>query len=279
MTGHSKVHHGVPADSLTRLKPQKLGRHYHKIPHYIKEITHKHPRIISDYFLRHYRINLDLHNVEVSEQREQPPECVYRSPLGKVGFAIDRGLLSEALECYYGGTSLPGQDLAPISTSEQRLRNRLGVELTHLFARSLLAGDTFGPLDSHDDAYEPPQWEYIAEFAYSSHRSGALASIFLYLDHQLVDELTRRISGPPPPALSVNPIDNIKQLPVRLDCVLAIARLPLGQVLQLAVGDILVLRLLERVDVRINQERLFHGAIFESDGRLSLTSLQSAKKP
>ncbi|MBM7059152.1 FliM/FliN family flagellar motor switch protein [Pseudomonas sp. UL073] len=279
MTGHSKVHHGVPADSLTRLKPQKLGRHYHKIPQYIREIASKHPRNISDYFLRNYRINLELTKVEVHEQREATAECIYRCALGKVGFAIDRPLLTEALECYYGGTSLPSHDTPPISTSEQRMRSRLGMDITQIFARSLLSGATFGTLHPHDNDYEIVQWEYIAEFHYSSHISGGRSSIFIYLDAQLVDELTSRLANPQPTRLNGSPANHLKHLPVRLDCVVAALQMPLAQVLGLRAGDILPMRLLERCEVQVNQQKLFRGSIFEEDGALYLTSLESVKSP
>lgn len=279
MTGHSKVHHRVPAENLTRLKPQKLGRHYHKIPQYIKEIASKYPRIIGDYFLRNYRINLELHKVEVLEERESAPDCIYKSTLGKVGFAIDRPLLTEALECYYGGTGLPSHDAPPISTSEQRMRNRLGIDITQIFARALLSGSTFGNLAPHENDFDPAVWEYVAEFKYISHLTGNQSSIFLYLDNQLVDELTARLSGPVSSNLSGDPSRHIQHLPVRLECVVAALQMPLSQVLALQLGDILMVRLLERTEVRINQQRLFRGTIFEDDGSLFLTSLESVKNP
>lgn len=150
MTGNSKVHHGVPAQSLTVLKPQKLGRHHHKIPQFIKEITNKNPRLMGDYFLRNYRISLELSKVDVQEPDNKSPDIIYRSPIGKVGFSIDRALLTEALECYYGGTIVPNQDTPPLSSSEHRMRNRLGLDLTYIFARSILAGETFGQLERYE---------------------------------------------------------------------------------------------------------------------------------
>lgn len=279
MTGNSKVHHGVPAESLTRLKPQKLGRHYHKIPQYIREIAIKHPRNISDYFLRNYRINLELTKVDVHEQREHAAECIYRCALGKVGFAIDRLLLTEALECYYGGTSLPSHDAPPISTSEQRMRTRLGADIAQIFARSLLSGATFGELQAHDNDYEIVQWEYVAEFHYTSHITGGRSSIYIYLDAQLVDELTSRLASAQPSRLNGNPSQHLKHLPVRLDCVVAALQMPLAQVLALRAGDVLPVRLLERCEVQVNQQKLFRGAIFEEDGALYLTSLESVKNP
>ncbi|NIM31950.1 MAG: hypothetical protein GTN60_11610 [Pseudomonas stutzeri] len=275
MTGNVKVHHGVPAQSLTVLKPQKLGRHHHKIPQYIKESTNKNPRLIGDYFLRNYRINLELNRIDVQEERGEEPDCIYRSAMGKVGFSIDRALLTEALECYYGGTVIASQDTPPISTSEQRMRNRLGMDITDIFARSILSGDTFGKLDSYRNDYEETSWEYVAEYEYISHITGSRSSIYLYLDTELVDELTSRLAGPAMPRLPGNPIDHIKHLPVRLDCVVAAAQMPLAQVLALQLDDILMLRPLDRYEVRINQQKLFRGTIFEEDGALFLTSLES----
>ncbi|MCP8462742.1 FliM/FliN family flagellar motor switch protein [Pseudomonas sp. ZM23] len=279
MTGKTKVHQGVPADSLIRLKPQKLGRHYHKIPQYIKEISGKYPRIISDYFLRNYRINLELDRLDVHEELPRELECLFDSPLGKLGFAMDRALLTEVIECYYGGTVVPNRDTPPISTSEQRMLDRLGLDVVDLFGRALLAGESVGRLQQIDPTYEEVQWEYVAEFSYTSHLTGTRSSIYLYLDNPLVDELTRRLAGPPPPRLTGNPVEHIMHLPLRLDCVIAAARMPLSQVLGLAPGDVLLIRPLDRVEVRINQQKLFRGAIFEDDGTLFLSSLESVKNP
>ncbi|WP_429211966.1 FliM/FliN family flagellar motor C-terminal domain-containing protein [Metapseudomonas resinovorans] len=245
----------------------------------MKKAAKKYPRIISDYFLRGYRINLELNKVDVLEHPPRPAECIYRSPLGKVGFTIDRALLAEALECYYGGTSQPSHEETPISTSEQRMRERLGQDISRIFGRTLLAGSGFGELERFDNAYEETLWEYVAELRYTSHLTSTASSLFIYLDAELTDQLTGLIKGPPAPRMADDPLDNIKHLPVRLDCVLAQARMSLGQVLGLQVGDILTLRLKERVDVRVNQQPLFRGAIYEDDGTLFLTSIESVKTP
>ncbi|WAD25105.1 FliM/FliN family flagellar motor switch protein [Pseudomonadaceae bacterium T75] len=277
MSGNSKVHHGLPAQSLTVLKPQKLGRHHHKIPQFIKETINKNPRLIGDYFLRNYRISLELSKVDVQEANNKAPDCIYRSPMGKVGFSIDRALLTEALECYYGGTLVPSQEAPPISTSEQRMRNRLGLDLTYIFARSILGGETFGALERYENDYEETDWEFVAEFEYISHLTDSRSSVFIHLDTDLVDELTNHLAGPPPERLSGNPVDHIKHLPVRLDCVIASVRMPLSQILGLQLDDILMVRPLDRYEVRINQQKLFRGTVFEEDGALFLTSLESVK--
>ncbi|GAB6390385.1 FliM/FliN family flagellar motor switch protein [Stutzerimonas marianensis] len=277
MSGNSKVHHGVPAQSLTVLKPQKLGRHHHKIPQFIKESTNKNPRLMGDYFLRNYRISLELCRVDVQEAGEQTPDCIYRSPMGKVGFSIDRALLTEALECYYGGTVVPNQDTPPLSTSEHRMRHRLGLDLSYIFARSILSGETFGPLEQYENDYEEITWEYVAQFEYISHLTQSRSSIFIYLDAELVDELTLRLAGPLPARLPGNPLDHIQHLPVRLDCVVASVQMPLSQVLALQLNDVLMVRPLDRYEVRINQQKLFRGTVFEEDGALFLTSLESVK--
>jgi flagellar motor switch protein FliM len=151
------------------------------------------------------------------------------------------------------------------------------MDVAQIFAQALLAGETFGDLKAWDNAYEETQWEYVAEFQYHSHITKRDASLFIYLDTQLVDELTSRMSSPAPTPSGINPINQIIHLPVRLNCVLAALQMPLAQVLKLSPGDIVMMRMRERCDVQINQEKLFRGALFEEDGALFLTSLESVK--
>lgn len=279
MIGNSKVHHGVPADALVKLKPHKLGRHYHKVPQFISEAANKYPRLIGDYFLRNFRINLELQGVSVSEQIASEPDCLFRSELGKIGFSISRPLLAEALECYYGGTTLPSHEATPISTSEQRMRDRLGRDIAEIFGRVIMAGTSLGQLEAHDNAYDQPLWEYLVEFSLTSHLTSTTASLFIYLDNQLADLLTSKMALPGRSQPAGDPLSNIKRLPVRLECVLASVQMSLADVLALQPDDILMIRMHERCDVRINQQKLFRGAIFEDDGALCLTSLESVKSP
>lgn len=280
IAGKSKVQHGVSPTTLVRLKPQKLGRHYHKVPQYVGETINKYPRLVSDYFLRNFRINLESGQASVHEQITIEPECLFRCRLGKLGFAIDRGLLAEALECYYGGVKVRTKEgTPPVSTSEQRLRDRLGHDITAIVAHALLAGGETGALESYDDTYDRPQWEHVIEYTLSSHLSGTIASLYVFLDNQLCNALTTRLVGETALITRGNSDDKIKRLPVRLECVLASAQLPLAQVMALQPGDVLPIRLRERCQVRISRHALFTGAVLENGGTLCLTSLESVSTP
>lgn len=277
MTGNKKVLIGVPEESLVRLKPQKLGRNYHTVPAHIKELSSKRPQIFADYFHKTYRTALEPHAVIVHEHRQFPAARVYQSPLGQVGFAIDRALLSEVMECYYGGATLANREGAPVTSSEQRMLTRLGTDAANLFARLLLAGETFGELTSYENSFEETQWEYVAEFSFTSQATEKRSSIFIYLDSPLVDVLTSRLTKPAASAPVSRGENPIKSLPVRLNCVVAAMELPLADVLKLRTGDILSVRLLDHCDVEISQQKLFRGHIYEDDGALLLTSLESVK--
>lgn len=279
MTGNSKVHHGVPADHLVRLKPQKLGRHHHKIPQMIRELSSKHPRVISDYFLRHYRINLELIGTQIHEQPPQPIQYVYRGAMGKVGFSIERSFLNEALECYYGGQLMPTHEEQPVSSSEQRLCARIGLDVAEIFTRTLLSGNTTQALSEHDDSYDQANWEYVAEYQYLSHLTGQRGSLYLALDTQLVDELTSHLASPVTSRSGASARQLAEQLPVRLDCVIASLKMPLSEVLALRPNDVVMMRLQEPCEVHINQQKLFRGSVFEEDGALFLTALESVKTP
>lgn len=286
MTGNMKVHHKMAVDQVTRLKPHKLGRHIHKIPQYIRDLINKHPRVISDYFLRNYRVNIELERVTVHELHSLDADNLFQCELGKVGFAMDRSLLAEVLECYYGGTGMPGSSKAlsadkeePISQSEQRMRNRLGMDVAQIFARTLLGGESFGKLQNYDNAYEEVEWEYVAELHYHSHITGVDSSIFIYLDTHLADELTERLVPPSraPMELPLDTEELLLQLPVRLTCVIGAAQIPLQQTLSLKPGDVIPIRMRDRCEVAVNQQKLFRGAVFEDDGSLFLTSLEMVK--
>ncbi|WP_150301530.1 FliM/FliN family flagellar motor switch protein [Pseudomonas profundi] len=277
MIGNLKVQHSVPPDSLVRLKPHKLGRHYHKVPEHLTEAANKYPRVIVDYFLRNLRVHLEQKSITVTETVFAEPDCVFRSALGRVGFSIDRPLLSDILESYYGGISVPKSDNAPISTSEERMRERLGRDIAGIFGRAMLAGNSLGPLDTYDNAYDQPEWDYQIEFVFENHVTSACASLRLYLDHELSDLLTSRMAAPGSQHRAVDPMKNIKRLPVRMECVIASVQMQLADVLALQPDDIVMIRMPERCDVKIAQQKLFRGAIFEDDGSLCLTSLESVK--
>lgn len=279
MIGHKKVQHRVPAEALTFLKPQKIGRYYHKVPAYIKELKGKYPKVISDYVLTHYRINIELCDVRVQEHFSDVPECRYHSAIGKIGFSVERPLLAELLESYYGGTRRPSEKAPPVSASENRMRERLGIDISKICAQIMLGGTPLQHIDASVSAYEEIHWGYRVELVYRSQASATESSICLYLDTLVVDELTRRLTDAHPATTAEPTTQRIHDLPVRLDCILASTQIPLSSVLDLRVGDILLMRLLDRCEVHINKQKLFHGAISESDGSLFLTSLESVKSP
>ena len=277
MTGYKKIQYQASAEPLIRLKPEKLGRYYHKVPVYIKEVAGKYPKAISDYFLSTYRINSDLRNVYVHETFQHTPQCPYNTGVGKIGFSIDRHLLAELLESYYGGSTPPTQDEPPVSASENRMRMRLGVDISNICARLLMGGEPLGHIDTYVSSYEEIKWGYCVEFVFFSHATQVESALYLYLDAHVIDEMTRRLSDIRPKPQTEHPGHRIAQLPVQLDCVLARAQLPLSSVLALKIDVILMVRLLDRCEVHIKQQKLFHGAISEDNGALFLTSLDSAK--
>lgn len=277
MIGISKVQHGVPPDALVKLKPHKLGRHYHKVPQYIAEVLNKYPRMIGDYFLRNFRVHLEQKSIAVDETVLVDPDCVFRSALGKVGFSIDRALLAEVLEGYYGGVNVPGSELSPVSTSEERMRDRLGRDISELFCRAILGGASLGKLEAYDNAYDRPSWDYRVELAFQNHVTSGISSMHMYLDQQVADVLISKMAGPGAPSTTCDPLENIKRLPVRMECIVASMQMMLADVLALRPDDIVMVRMQDRCDVRIAQQKLFRGAIFESDGSLCLTSLESVK--
>lgn len=279
MSGHKKVFHQVPAEQLTFLQLQKLGRHQHKLPNHLKKLCGQYPKVISDYFLRHLRIAIELRDITVHEQLEPGAECSFRTSLGKIGFAIDRTLMAEVLECYYGGVSPLGQADQPVSSSEERMNERLGAALAQICLRMLFGPGSPESLELVANAYEQSQWEYRLALTFVSPASGTQSMLHFHLDGQLVNELTQRMTAPTHSAPTHRPARLIRQVPVRLNCVLVNEQLSLARAMALRPGDILLVRLPARCDVRINQQKLFQASICERDGSLLATSLVSVKTP
>ncbi|WP_220347753.1 FliM/FliN family flagellar motor switch protein [Alkalilimnicola ehrlichii] len=227
--------------------------------------------------MRNYRINIKPQGVNIDAVEGEVADLIYRCAYGKVGFSIDRVLLTEALESYFGSPTLNSEDTPPVSASEQRLRKRLGVEVIDIFARAMLAGDTFGELTQHDNSYEEVAWEYVARFRYQSQNTGRASTIAIYLDADLVDVLIHRFAQPITNSGRGKPIDNLLHLPVQVDCVVASWQMPLAQILGLAPGDVVAVRPFDRYEVRINRQECFTGLICEAEGALYLTSLETVK--
>ena len=134
-----------------------------------------------------------------------------------MGFSLDRPLLAELLERYYGGISPTGQNDPPISASETRLLARMGVDLCRLCARMLTGGTPLQHIDDAVSTYEEIHWGYCVEFVFGHLAAGAEASVYLFLDTHAVDELTRHLSEPAPPPSAQPDEQRISQLPVRLN--------------------------------------------------------------
>lgn len=257
-----------------RLRPDKLGRPYHKVPQQIFEAAQKYPTLITDYFSRKYRINLTHEGLTVDVAAGQSVELIYTCAYGKLGFSISRALLTEALEFYFGGNAPPDDEIPPVSASEQRLRKRLAVDIINLFGRAMLSGETFGELSEHDNNYEEVTWEYAARFRYQSQNTGRSSDLVVFLDADLVDALIHRFAPPLHQSSHAKAIKELGELPVRLDCVITRFQMPLTDVLSLVPGDVIMARPMERSEVRINRQECFTGTVCESDDTLYLTSLE-----
>src|SRR5690606_41240119 len=124
-----------------------------------------------------------------------------------------------------------------------------------------------------ENAYDLPEWDYQIHFPFADRTS----FLRLYLDHQIGDLLTSKMAPTATSAQAADPLESIKRLPVRMDCIIASLEMSLGEVLALQPGDIMMIRMQERCGVRIAQQRFFRGAVLEQGGGPGLTSLYSSK--
>ncbi|EIS35120.1 hypothetical protein YPPY54_0883, partial [Yersinia pestis PY-54] len=99
---------------------------------------------ISLYFLKKYRINITLDDIKFQTNCSHKNAKMLTSQMGNIAFDIDRLLLLNILNDYYGlsqekyglsqekKTTTTGK-LSPLTKTEERLKNKLGLEITDLF--------------------------------------------------------------------------------------------------------------------------------------------------
>lgn len=276
--GSLKVRHQVAREGLAFLRPEKLGRHYHGAAQRISEAFAKQPRVLEDYFVRQYRIALECAGVTLHDQPPRAAEYHYQSSLGRLGFSADRQLLVDLLESYYGGAPLPESNPVAPTASEQRLGERLGLELLQLTGRLLLGDLGLGRVAPRLSPDQEP-WEYTLELAIGNPANGNRGVLLIYLDAEVIDTIIRNLPREERGANVQAPPIAITALPVAINCVLVRLRMPLAQALTLKVDDVLPVRLAERCDVCINQRPLFTGSLAQHAGALVLKSLESANRP
>lgn len=276
-----KIYSKDQVSDIIKLDIDKLGRPYHKVPKIISSYFDFFDAKLSVYFLKKYRVNIALKDIKFSMDCHHKNAEIFAVQSGNVGFDIDRTLLLDILHDYYGlsresggavkGSGKLSADLKAIPTkTEERLRNKLGLELTGL----ILNHEGFGPaLDIKND-YSTiiNQWTYRLTFVLEGYDKGGF---YIFLDSTNVDRVLAVLRNHHQDEVrAVNEVSSVQlekminTLPVKLTGKMVSVNLTLAELMEFQEGDVIPVSLAERVPLFIGKEPIFSAVIAEERGKL-----------
>ncbi|WP_242658886.1 FliM/FliN family flagellar motor switch protein [Enterobacter genomosp. O] len=236
---------------------------------------------LSIYFLKKLRVNAALESMTFVIDKHYKNAQIFSTPYGNIGFVIDRILLLNVLHDYYGLSKdtnhiAPDESL-PVTKTEERLKSKLGQELTSL----IICKETFGEeLDIRVDYSSViNQWVWGITFTLAGYSHG---SFTVLLDNHHVDQMLATLRAPDGSARAVEQSMSLSpaqierlfdSLPLKLTGRLASLNLTVAQIADIKPGDIIPIALNEPVPVFIGKEQIFEAAIAEDRSKLFLCDI------
>ncbi|WP_145500250.1 FliM/FliN family flagellar motor switch protein [Yersinia bercovieri] len=272
-----RVYNSDSLPDILALDINKLGRPYHKIPKIVGDYFAVIETEISLYFLRKYRINITLSDIKFKSDCSYKNTQVLISQIGHIGFDIDRALLLNILNDYYGLTkekniTSPVGD-SPITKTEERLKNKLSLEITELILNQPVFGEPLAIKNSNSTPIM--NWSYRMDFWLKDFEN---CGFTLLIDLPHVDRLLNTLKTKQKEenkklqTLSSKQFDLlISKLPVQLTSQLSCSELTFSELIELREGDIIFATLPERFPVLIGKQHLFNAVVTESRGKLFLS--------
>ena len=275
------------------LDPRTLGRPVHRIEAFNQRFKADLDDVFTGSLNRRYRAGFRVESVSTSKEPSTSADSArwqaWSSSAGRISFSVERSVLLSVLHYRYGlpsanalseGGTVHLSD-TPETATETRLAESLGLQLAGVLARCI---DTL-----HDQALvaepvaftlvpgaarQPVGWIITVTIREPSHAVDG--TLRLCLDDAWVARLLRQLT----PQREHKPVSQatgspLPALPVTLVARLLEKELPLGQVLDLRVGDLIPVHV-GPADVLVDQARLFQATVAEHQGKLCLTSFDDA---
>ncbi|KMK19908.1 flagellar motor switch protein FliM [Pluralibacter gergoviae] len=274
-----RIHQRDSLPELVKIETSQLGRPWHKLPKLMNDSFDILDTRLSIYFLKKLRVNAALKSMTFAIDRHCKNALIFSTRYGNIAFIIDRILLLNILHDYYG-LSKESQRVAPdvhmpVTKTEERLKNKLGQELTGLVINKETFGETLEI--KNDYLTVKSQWAWSVTFTLEGYDYGSFS---ILLDSHHVDQMLATLRTPD--AGSIRRSDNLSQkqmdalfntLPLKLQGKLASLNLTVAQLADVKPGDIIPINLNDPLPVFIGKEQIFDAAIAEDRGRLFLCDI------
>ncbi|CFQ98050.1 flagellar motor switch protein [Yersinia frederiksenii] len=272
-----RVHKNDSILKVMTLDINKLGRPYHKIPKIVGDYFSVIENNISLYFLKKYRINIALTDIKFETDCSYKNATTLSSQVGDVAFDIDRTLLLNILNDYYGLTkeknTISNVDNSPITQTEERLKNKLSIEIAELILNQPVFGESL--IIQNNNAAPITYWSYRMDFWLKGYETCGF-TLLIDLPHveRFLNTLNHEHRGESKKTqtLSMTQFDLlVRKLPIRLTSQLYLSELTFSELMALQEGDIISATLPESFPIFIGKEPLFSAVVTESRGKLFLS--------
>lgn len=274
MQNKIRIYNKDSLPELTELKANKLGRPWHKVPQIFNERFDLIDAHISIYFLKKFRVNISLNKMHFEMDSFQKYSQIMSTRLGNIAFQIERPLLLNILHDYYGlakESMEPAEIIsAPVTKTEERLKNKLGLELAEFILNDTLFSE---PLDIKND-YNAliGHWSYRITFALEGYQDGNFS---LLLDGHHIDALLAALCSSQdtlarkPENFTTRQLETmVSTLPLQLTGHLASVAMTVAQLSELKTGDVLPISLPDCFPLHVGSQPLFNAVVSEDRGRL-----------
>ncbi|HEX6736137.1 MAG TPA: FliM/FliN family flagellar motor C-terminal domain-containing protein [Azonexus sp.] len=270
------------------LDPRTLGRPVHLLDAFAAQLREDLAELFRTGLNRRYQADFQVTGLSIDAAGAGAPPGRwqgYATPAGRLACALDRILVLSALVYRYGlngdGASPAA---APETATEERLATMLGRQLADLLAARIASG-----LDAGDGepaaasattplgAVTAPRCACLIKATIHERTHRIEGHIYLAVDDAGLSQLLRSLATTqrrrPSPVASV-PLAG--RLNFKLVARLLQRDLPLGELLDLKVGDVIPVSL-RAADVLIDDSRLMTATVAEHKGKLCLTSFEDVK--
>lgn len=284
-----RIHQQDNLPELVKLDVSKLGRPWHKLPKVMNDSFDILDARLSIYFLKKLRVNAALESMTFAIDQNYKNAQIFSTPYGNIAFVIDRILLLNILHDYYGlskdSSHIEPDESLPITKTEERLKSKLGQELTSL----IICKETFGEDLEIKVDYSTVinQWAWCITFTLEGYSHG---SFTVLLDNPHIDQMLAALRSPDNStsgveknvSLSPAQIERLfDSLPLKLDGRLASLNLTVAQIADIKPGDIIPIAINDPLPVFIGKEQIFEATIAEDRSKLFLCDIhdKTTEKP
>lgn len=267
---------------VIRLEVNRLGRPYHRLPDVFNSKFDIIDLRLGNWFLKKHRANIQLKSLAFKMDVGNKSAELLTSPIGDVGFDIDRTLLLALLDKFYGmenGVEQGNHD-SLLTKTEQRLKSRMALDIiTLLFNPESLNLPL--PVKPNSTGIHT-RWAWQAIFSLGdepgntfslllddAHTDFILNRLRKHDKHQACEGLPREKTAS---AQAISALVNT--LGLNLTIKVAELSLNVAMLTSLRPGDILPVSLPGAFPVFIGSSPLFTGSIVEEHDRLMLSDIK-----